>query len=351
MKKDFASAIKEIRTKNKLTQKQFAEKFYITEKAISNYENGLRLPDIKLITKICETFNISMDYFMETQEIESKPKDLIVSKKNSKCAIFDKEQSIYLTEHVYDGILLSSCGNHIVYKSEDFITDEGEVMPCRGEIFYSAIVNNFGEVREFPNLVFGYNGSFNNNVCTALNKATNLVHLVNANGEILSAGYQRIKPVDIECNLGLYYGINYGKNQDVEKRVLIYQNGEEITLAFDDINAPWGDCKLVELSNLDNTILNLKKYGANLIKLLPENVFEKPENYAKIILAINEHSIKTYGTSVEILYTCKELAKKLDKSKPQTASGEIPYPENIVGNNKIEENYIRKQIDILYNKF
>ena len=350
MKKDFASAIKEIRIKNKLTQKQFAEKFYITEKAISNYENGLRLPDLQLITKICETFNISMDYFMEAQDKASNPSDLIISKKNGKCAIYDKEQSIYLTEHIYDGIIISSCGNHIVYKAKDLIADSGVRISGRGEIFYSAVVNNFGEVKEFPNLVLGYNGGFNNNICPALNKTTNFVHLVDGNGDILTEGFQRIKPVDTECNLGLYYGINYGNNQDIQKRVLLYQNGEQINLKFDDINAPWGECKLFELSNLDKAVLNLKMYGANLIKLLPDNVFEIAENYAKIISAVNEHSIKTYGTSAEVLYACRELTKKLDTCKPQEPSEEVSYPNNIVGNNKIEENYIRKQINILYNK-
>ena len=69
-----------------------------------------------------------------------------------------------------------------------------------------------------------------------------------------------------------------------------------------------------------------------------------------MIVAVNEHSVETFGTSVEVLYACKELSKKVDTCKPQKYLGELTNPVQIVGNNKIEENYIRKQINIFYSK-
>ena len=42
MSQYIANKIKEIRKSHSLTQKQFAKKFFITEKTISNYENNRR---------------------------------------------------------------------------------------------------------------------------------------------------------------------------------------------------------------------------------------------------------------------------------------------------------------------
>ena len=72
MKKNFADAVKEIRIKNKLTQKQFAEKFFITEKAISNYENGIRVADLDFIKKVCEeckNINVELKYLTESKVV------------------------------------------------------------------------------------------------------------------------------------------------------------------------------------------------------------------------------------------------------------------------------------------
>ena len=57
----FGKLIKEIRKKNNLTQKQFADKYNVTYQAVSKWENGLNMPDILLIRQISKDFNISLD--------------------------------------------------------------------------------------------------------------------------------------------------------------------------------------------------------------------------------------------------------------------------------------------------
>lgn len=57
--------IKEIRTKNNLTQKQFADKYGVTYQAVSKWENGINLPDVALIKQISKDFNISIDDIFE----------------------------------------------------------------------------------------------------------------------------------------------------------------------------------------------------------------------------------------------------------------------------------------------
>ena len=53
--------IKHIRIKNKLTQKEFADKFGVTYQAVSKWENGKNLPDINILKEICIEYNISLD--------------------------------------------------------------------------------------------------------------------------------------------------------------------------------------------------------------------------------------------------------------------------------------------------
>ncbi|MDD5835758.1 MAG: helix-turn-helix transcriptional regulator [bacterium] len=56
-----ANLIKELRKKNNLTQKEFAEKYGVTYQAVSKWENGINLPDITILNQICKDFNISLD--------------------------------------------------------------------------------------------------------------------------------------------------------------------------------------------------------------------------------------------------------------------------------------------------
>ena len=57
----FGKLIKEIRKKNNLTQKQFADKYNVTYQAVSKWENGLNMPDTALMKQISEDFGLSID--------------------------------------------------------------------------------------------------------------------------------------------------------------------------------------------------------------------------------------------------------------------------------------------------
>ena len=55
--------IKDIRLKQNLSQKNFAEKYNVTYQAVSKWENGKNLPDYSLIKQISKDFNVSIDEF------------------------------------------------------------------------------------------------------------------------------------------------------------------------------------------------------------------------------------------------------------------------------------------------
>ena len=71
--------IKKIRKDNKLTQKDLADKYNVTYQAVSKWERGINLPDIYLLKKMSEDFNI---------DIESLLDGNIKSKKNNNRYIY-----------------------------------------------------------------------------------------------------------------------------------------------------------------------------------------------------------------------------------------------------------------------
>ena len=66
--------IKEIRTKNNLSQQSFAEKFGVTYQAVSKWENGKNIPDIATIKEICKEYNLKLEDLLDAK-ISSKQKN------------------------------------------------------------------------------------------------------------------------------------------------------------------------------------------------------------------------------------------------------------------------------------
>ena len=58
-KKTFGNFIRKKRKEAGLTQKEFAEKIYITESAVSKWERGQTYPDITMVKDICEILSIT----------------------------------------------------------------------------------------------------------------------------------------------------------------------------------------------------------------------------------------------------------------------------------------------------
>lgn len=71
--------IKDIRIKNNLTQKEFAEIFGVTYQAVSKWENGKNLPDINILKDICNEYDVSID---EVLNGDNKENNKIINKKN-----------------------------------------------------------------------------------------------------------------------------------------------------------------------------------------------------------------------------------------------------------------------------
>ncbi len=64
--------IKEIRNENKLTQQEFASLFGVTYQAVSKWENGKNIPDIAILTAICNTYHYDIHDFLNGEKKKKK---------------------------------------------------------------------------------------------------------------------------------------------------------------------------------------------------------------------------------------------------------------------------------------
>ena len=61
--KVFGKRLQKLRKSRKMTQAELAELLFLSEDSISNYENGKTTCMPEHLTKICQIFNVSADYF------------------------------------------------------------------------------------------------------------------------------------------------------------------------------------------------------------------------------------------------------------------------------------------------
>ncbi len=73
---DFGNRLKELRLNAGLSQKQLADKLWITKSAVSYYELSERNPSPEILIKIAKVFHVTTDYLLG---IEDKQKYLDVS--------------------------------------------------------------------------------------------------------------------------------------------------------------------------------------------------------------------------------------------------------------------------------
>lgn len=119
----FAEIVKEIRKKNNLTQKEFASKYNVSYQAVSKWENGKNMPDISIIKKISDDYNISFENLIEGE---------IKSKKN-----IGKIWSILLLVIIFILIII----NIVINKESDFefkmLTSKCDDFSISGNIAYN----------------------------------------------------------------------------------------------------------------------------------------------------------------------------------------------------------------------
>lgn len=64
--------IKEIRLREGISQQKFALKYGVTYQAVSKWENGKNIPDLAILKRICEDYNMNLDDLLETKISKKK---------------------------------------------------------------------------------------------------------------------------------------------------------------------------------------------------------------------------------------------------------------------------------------
>lgn len=64
--------LKIIRQKKKLNQQKVAYDLHISRESLSHYENGKREPDLSLLVRMSEYFNVSINYLITGKEFKKK---------------------------------------------------------------------------------------------------------------------------------------------------------------------------------------------------------------------------------------------------------------------------------------
>ena len=65
-----------LRTEKGLTQAELANKLGVTDRAVSNWENGRRMPDIAFLPSLCDILDISMSELLTGERLHSEEKEL-----------------------------------------------------------------------------------------------------------------------------------------------------------------------------------------------------------------------------------------------------------------------------------
>ena len=60
----FGELLAELRQDRKMTQEDLAKILYVTSGTISNYENGVHLPDIDKLLNLADFFDVTTDYLL-----------------------------------------------------------------------------------------------------------------------------------------------------------------------------------------------------------------------------------------------------------------------------------------------
>lgn len=74
----------QLRKEKGVTLKEVANNIGVTVSAYSNYEQGIRMPSVDIICKICKYFDITSDYLLGLENIDGTKINIINSFNNSK---------------------------------------------------------------------------------------------------------------------------------------------------------------------------------------------------------------------------------------------------------------------------
>lgn len=74
-KEKFGVFVAQLRKEQGMTQKELAQKVYVSDKAVSKWERGLSMPDITLLIPLSQALGITVTELLECQRLQQMPMD------------------------------------------------------------------------------------------------------------------------------------------------------------------------------------------------------------------------------------------------------------------------------------
>jgi len=90
----FGERLKKLREELDMDQGEFGEIFRKSKSTISSYENNKRTPDLKLVEKFADYFNVTVDYILGISDIRFSPDEKI------KNALLNDRELYYFWEEI-----------------------------------------------------------------------------------------------------------------------------------------------------------------------------------------------------------------------------------------------------------
>ena len=73
MSKNFGEKLRKIREQKGLSQKNLADNLFVTRSTIARWENGSRMPDVKMMSMIAEFLGVSVDILLNGEQLSEAP--------------------------------------------------------------------------------------------------------------------------------------------------------------------------------------------------------------------------------------------------------------------------------------
>ena len=103
-KKTFGEYICRRRKELGLTQREFAQRLFVTESAVSKWERGLSYPDVTLLRSICEILDISEhELLTASEDTEGRRAELLAKK------YLALTRNFRLAQYIFYGLILAVC--------------------------------------------------------------------------------------------------------------------------------------------------------------------------------------------------------------------------------------------------
>ena len=147
--------IAECRRQRKMTQSELGEKLGVTEKSISNWENGRNMPDLSLFKPLCEELNISLNDLMSGEKV--KEKDYREKLEENIINTIDYSNNKIKSRNIFIGLLLIVFGVLISITAVGIFPSEsswGSIYSVFGGIISLIGVSRFTKRLTYPKRLF-----------------------------------------------------------------------------------------------------------------------------------------------------------------------------------------------------